>query len=55
MTCRHTICPDGYVEWHEWAEKKSKHHVQVKCPNCGLWAIWRRRDFGVVIDVTELA
>ncbi len=39
--CKHTPSPSGYVEWHEWAEKKSKTHVQEKCPACGLWAVWR--------------
>lgn len=39
----HTKSPDGYLEWHAWAEKKSRRHVQVQCPGCGLWAIWRRR------------
>jgi DNA-directed RNA polymerase subunit RPC12/RpoP len=46
MTCRHTPCPKGYVDWHLWAERKSKTYEQVRCPNCGLWAIWRRRSGG---------
>lgn len=29
--------PQGYVAWHEWAEKKSKTHDQEQCPLCGLW------------------
>lgn len=40
LACKHTPCPTGYVEWHEWAEKKSKTHVQKRCPSCGLWALW---------------
>lgn len=42
MTCRHTKAPIGYVAWHEWAEKKARTHRQERCPNCGLWAIWKR-------------
>ena len=37
---RHTPCPKGYVDWHEWAEKKSKTHYCKRCPDCGLWAVW---------------
>lgn len=40
---RHTKCPEGYVAWHDWAEKKGKTHRQVKCPDCGLRAIWRKK------------
>lgn len=35
--------PQGYVAWHEWAERKCKTHVQEKCADCGRWAIWRPR------------
>lgn len=41
--CRHTPAPTGYVEWHNWAEKKSKTHRQERCPNCGRWAVWVKR------------
>lgn len=40
LRCRHTACPVGYREWHAWAEKMEKTHVQAKCPKCGLYAIW---------------
>jgi hypothetical protein len=41
MNCDdHTRCPSGYIEWHDWAEQKSKTHLQVKCPECGLYSIW---------------
>jgi hypothetical protein len=43
MACRHTKAPEGYLQWHAWAEKKSKTHKQKKCPGCGLWAIWVKR------------
>lgn len=37
---QHTPQPDGYLAWHEWADKKSKTHYQIKCPGCDLYAIW---------------
>ena len=37
---RHTPCPKGYVAWHNWAEEKSKTHMQVPCSFCGFLAIW---------------
>jgi hypothetical protein len=40
----HTPCPDGYIQWHEWALQKSRRHKQIRCPGCGLLAIWVRRD-----------
>jgi hypothetical protein len=40
----HTRCPSGYLAWHEWAEKKSRRHYQVKCPGCGRFAIWKRKE-----------
>ena len=39
-TCRHTPCPEGYIAWHSWAERKSKTHRQLRCPSCGLFAVW---------------
>ena len=37
---QHTPCPAGYNEWHEWARVMSRAHGQVRCPTCGLLAIW---------------
>jgi hypothetical protein len=37
---KHTPSPSGYFAWHEWAEEKAKTHKQIRCPGCGLWAIW---------------
>ena len=43
-TCaNHTVCPEGYLAWHAWAEKKARRHTQVQCDECGLWAIWKRK------------
>lgn len=39
--CEHTPSPDGYIAWHEWAERKAETHEQERCPVCGLWAIWK--------------
>lgn len=36
----HTPCPDGYLDWHLWAEEMRRTHVQARCPGCGLWALW---------------
>lgn len=44
--CKHTPSPNGYIQWHEWAEKMEKTHVQERCPICGLWAIWKARAGG---------
>lgn len=32
-----------YLQWHEWADVKSKTHRQVACPMCGLFVIWKRK------------
>jgi hypothetical protein len=42
--CRkHIPAPIDYLNWHMWAEQKSKTHEQRQCGGCGLWAIWVRR------------
>ena len=43
LCSKHTPCPSGYVEWHEWAEKKSKTHKQKRCAGCGLYSIWVKK------------
>ena len=39
----HTPCPDGYLQWHAWAERMARPHIQRQCKGCGLWAIWERK------------
>jgi hypothetical protein len=40
---KHTKCPTGYVQWHDWADRKMFTHKQVQCPSCGLYAIWIKK------------
>lgn len=37
----HTPQPEGYLAWHEWAEKMLKTHSQHRCKHCGLFVIWK--------------
>lgn len=42
-SCQHTPSPAGsgdYFAWYAFAERMRKTHRQVRCPRCGLWAIW---------------
>lgn len=36
----HTKSPDGGLSYAEWTDKKSKTHVQERCPTCGYWSVW---------------
>lgn len=36
----HTPSPDGYLQWHAWAEQLAETHMDRQCKGCGLWAIW---------------
>ena len=36
----HTEGPDGYLEWHSWAEQMNETHEQTYCPSCGMFVIW---------------
>jgi len=38
--CVHTPMPPGYMDRYEWAQMAMKTHAQVRCPHCGLWAVW---------------
>jgi hypothetical protein len=33
-----------YVAWHDWAERKSQTHHQVRCPGCNRFSIWVPND-----------
>jgi hypothetical protein len=35
--------PDGYLTWHEWAERMSKTYRQRRCPGCGLFRVWEAK------------
>lgn len=41
-TCAdHTPQPEGYLHWHEWAEKMHQAgKKQIRCGECGLLSIW---------------
>lgn len=34
--------PEGYLAWHEWAERKSKTYRQLRCREHGLFHVWVR-------------
>lgn len=36
----HTPCPEGYIQWHAWADKMARTHRARKCSGCGLYKIW---------------
>ena len=38
---RHNPKQLGYLQWHEWAERKTKRGAKQKqCKNCGRWYFW---------------
>lgn len=41
---RHTRYPEGYLQWHAWAEKKAKTHRSTRCKGCGLFAVWMPKE-----------
>ncbi len=46
----HTPRPEGYIQWHDWAESMAKTHKQRRCEGCGRYAIWEPKD----VDLAEL-
>lgn len=38
--CKHTLQPEGYLQWHSWAHEMAKTHRQHRCPVCNRWQIW---------------
>lgn len=41
---KHSPQPEGYLQWHAWADKMKRTHRQIRCPTCGLYAIVVPRD-----------
>jgi hypothetical protein len=39
----HAKEPSGYGPWFEWATKKGRTHTQQRCPDCGLFKVWKRK------------
>ena len=46
----HTVCPEGYIQWHAWAEELGKTHKQRKCPGCGYYAIWEEKAVRAILQ-----
>jgi hypothetical protein len=40
----HAEQPDRYLAWHAWAENMAKTHTQSRCPGCGLFQVWTRKE-----------
>jgi hypothetical protein len=53
--CVHTPQPEGYLQWHSWADQASKTHAQIKCEKCGLWQIWLPKAQARAINKRRLA
>jgi hypothetical protein len=34
----HCYGPRGYVDWHDWADRRRKTHRQKQC-ECGYWLL----------------
>lgn len=41
---QHTKSPAGYLQWHSWAERMERTHIQRQCRGCGLWSIWEPKE-----------
>lgn len=38
---QHTPAPNGYIQWHKWAEEMmAKGRRQHRCAGCHRWSIW---------------
>jgi hypothetical protein len=42
-TLPHTYGPSTAAAWREWAAEMARTHDNERCPDCGLWVIWRPR------------
>lgn len=49
----HMPQPQGYIEWHAWAETMTKTHRQRQCPGCGLYAIWEPKGTQATLKTKE--
>jgi len=49
----HTKAPEGYLDWHAWAEQKSKTHTTVQCPDCGKYAIWVKKPKPCLLSICK--
>lgn len=41
----HTPMPERYTERQAKMQELSRTHVQVKCPDCGKFVIWKKRQY----------
>ncbi len=50
---KHTRQPEGYANWHLWAERKGETHRQVRCDGCGDFEVWDygRNAYRVAVDL----
>ena len=51
--CNHTPHPTLYHAQYEWTERAAKTHSQIRCPRCGLWAIWLPKAEAKVINAKD--
>ncbi len=41
---RHPRQPDEYIERSNWTERQAKRYTQTRCPACGFWVLWKRKE-----------
>lgn len=40
----HTPCPEGYLQWHAWAEDMMrKGFMPRRCTGCKLYTVWEQK------------
>lgn len=42
---KHTPCPEGYLQWHLWANEMNEEYYPVRCEGCGLYSVWVKNQF----------
>lgn len=40
----HVRAPKGTAEWHAWAKEMRLTHVQLCCPGCNQWVVWKPKE-----------